>query len=43
LLQLEGDAGAGKLIHQQRSLVGIVPFPQGEIDIDTPQDIANLQ
>ncbi|MEO5684494.1 MAG: nucleotidyltransferase family protein [Chitinophagaceae bacterium] len=42
LLQLKGDAGAKKLIMQQPALC-TVPFPLGDIDIDTAADYSALQ
>lgn len=42
LLQLQGDEGAKKIIRRYSYEVGTVSFPQGEIDIDTPDDYAGL-
>jgi molybdenum cofactor cytidylyltransferase len=42
LLGLEGDAGAKKLISQNLNLVATIPFPQGHIDIDTPEAYQKL-
>ena len=43
LLTLQGDAGAKKIIAQQQEHVVTVPFPLGEIDIDTAADYSRLQ
>jgi molybdenum cofactor cytidylyltransferase len=43
LLQLKGDAGAKKLIVQQQDKIATVPFPLGDIDIDTVADYNKLQ
>lgn len=43
LLQLKGDAGAKKLIMQQPGKIAAVPFPLGNIDIDTAADYTRLQ
>jgi molybdenum cofactor cytidylyltransferase len=42
LLQLKGDTGARKIIQQHANEVGIVPFPQGDIDIDKQSDYDNI-
>lgn len=42
LLELEGDAGARKLIKQHGEDVAIVDFPEGSIDIDTRKDYETL-
>ncbi|MEP6748262.1 MAG: nucleotidyltransferase family protein [Bacteroidota bacterium] len=41
LLQLKGDAGAKKIIMQQNKIT-TVPFPLGDIDIDTAADYTRL-
>jgi molybdenum cofactor cytidylyltransferase len=38
LQRLEGAQGAKKIIQQDTSALCTVPFPQGEIDLDTPED-----
>ncbi|MBL7782850.1 MAG: nucleotidyltransferase family protein [Saprospiraceae bacterium] len=38
LLQLSGDAGAKKIMAAHRDDVATVPFPEGEMDVDTVQD-----
>jgi molybdenum cofactor cytidylyltransferase len=43
LLLLKGDKGAGKILHQQKELVVTVSFPQGAIDIDTPENYEALR
>ena len=43
LLQLKGDAGAKKIIAQQKNKVLTVSFPLGDIDIDTVADYQDLQ
>jgi molybdenum cofactor cytidylyltransferase len=42
LLQLEGDAGAKKIIKSSPQLVQTISFPEGNIDIDTIADYNNL-
>ena len=43
LLRLEGEAGAKQVIQRDLTQVHLLPFPQGEIDIDTPADFARLR
>ena len=43
LATLKGDAGAKRVIQKHLPKVHLVPFPEGEIDIDTPDDLARLQ
>lgn len=43
LLALEGDSGAKKLILQHQYHVATVPFPLGNIDIDTAADADRMQ
>ena len=43
LTTLKGDAGAKRVIQKHLPKVHLVPFPEGEIDIDTPDDLARLQ
>ena len=43
LLQLQGQQGAGRLIAGLGTAVGRVSFPAGLLDVDTPEDYANLQ
>jgi molybdenum cofactor cytidylyltransferase len=42
LLQLKGDTGARKIVQQHANDVGVIPFPQGTIDIDTQSDYEKL-
>lgn len=37
LLALQADEGARRIIRSNRTLVATVPFPNGAIDLDTPQ------
>jgi molybdenum cofactor cytidylyltransferase len=43
LTTLKGAAGAKQVIQKHLPRVHILPFPEGEIDIDTPDDLARLQ
>jgi molybdenum cofactor cytidylyltransferase len=43
LAALKGDAGAKQVIQKHLPKVHLLPFPQGEIDVDTPDDFARLQ
>jgi molybdenum cofactor cytidylyltransferase len=42
LTALEGSVGAKQLIQKHIAEVQLVNFPQGEIDIDTPDDLSRL-
>jgi molybdenum cofactor cytidylyltransferase len=42
LFQLKGDTGARKIIQKYANDVGIIPFPKGNIDIDTPSDFESI-
>ena len=42
LTALKGDEGAKRIIQQHMDQVAIVPFPKGEIDIDTMEDYERL-
>ena len=42
LLALFGDSGAKKLIKKYPDLVETIPFPEGKIDIDVPEDVEKL-
>lgn len=42
LLQLKGEDGAKKLLKLHHDKVALVDFPQGKIDIDTPEDYKRL-
>ena len=43
LKTLEGAAGAKQVIQKHLRKVQLLPFPEGEIDVDTPDDFARLQ
>jgi molybdenum cofactor cytidylyltransferase len=43
LRELNGDEGAKSIIKRHLNQVHLLPFPDGEIDIDTPDDFARLQ
>ena len=43
LLLLEGKEGAKKLLSKYEAIVSTVPFPLGNVDIDTIEDIKNLE
>jgi molybdenum cofactor cytidylyltransferase len=43
LRQLRGDRGAGPLLAGHAGSVHLVPLAGGELDIDTPADLARLQ
>ena len=42
LLKLEGHEGAKKILAAHRDDIAAITFPQGEIDIDTPDDYNKL-
>jgi molybdenum cofactor cytidylyltransferase len=42
LLALGGQEGAKNIIRQHAGDVATIPFPEGIIDIDTPEDLENL-
>jgi molybdenum cofactor cytidylyltransferase len=43
LATLKGAAGAKQVIQKHLPRIHLLPFPEGEIDIDTPDDLARLQ
>jgi molybdenum cofactor cytidylyltransferase len=43
LLALKGQEGAKKLLYKYADQVSTIPFPEGSIDIDTPEDYQNLK
>jgi molybdenum cofactor cytidylyltransferase len=43
LRELNGDEGAKAIVKRHFEHVHLLPFPNGEIDIDTPDDFARLQ
>ncbi len=42
LMELAGDVGAKSLVRKYMKEAAFVPFPQGEIDIDTVEDLKKL-
>ena len=42
LTQLAGSSGAKEIIKKHSSAAHFVPFPEGEVDVDTPDDFADL-
>ena len=42
LTQLAGSSGAKEIIKRHASAAHFVPFPEGEIDVDTPDDFSDL-
>jgi molybdenum cofactor cytidylyltransferase len=42
LMELTGDVGAKSLVRKYLNEAAFVPFPKGEIDIDTVEDYKNL-
>jgi molybdenum cofactor cytidylyltransferase len=43
LVRIERAAGAKQVIQRHLAQVHVLPFPAGEIDLDTPTDFARLQ
>jgi molybdenum cofactor cytidylyltransferase len=43
LRQLSGDRGAGPLLARHAASACLIPLPGGDVDIDTPADLARLQ
>lgn len=43
LTDLNGTSGAKEIIKRHAADAHLLPFPQGEVDIDTPQDLSQLQ
>lgn len=43
LMLLEGDVGARRVINRNAEHVTLVPFTDGAVDIDTPEDYERLQ
>jgi molybdenum cofactor cytidylyltransferase len=43
LAALKGDAGAKQVVQKHLPKVHLLPFPRGEMDIDTPDDFARLE
>ncbi|MET0649574.1 MAG: nucleotidyltransferase family protein, partial [Pyrinomonadaceae bacterium] len=42
LARLEGAAGAKQVIKRHASEAHFIPFPGGEVDVDTPDDFSRL-
>jgi molybdenum cofactor cytidylyltransferase len=42
LMQLEGRSGAKEIIKRHASEAHLLPFPNGEVDVDTPDDFSRL-
>ncbi|MGC1872715.1 MAG: nucleotidyltransferase family protein [Acidobacteriaceae bacterium] len=42
LLELQGDQGARALLQQPGTAIHAIDFPGGELDLDSPEDIARL-
>ena len=42
LARLEGAAGAKQVIRRHASEAHFLPFPGGEVDVDTPDDLSRL-
>jgi molybdenum cofactor cytidylyltransferase len=42
LMQLQGMSGAKEIIKRHASDARLIPFPQGSVDVDTPDDFENL-
>jgi molybdenum cofactor cytidylyltransferase len=43
LLELKGDQGARTLLQKPGAAVATIDFPEGELDLDSPVDLARLQ
>ena len=42
LTQLAGSSGAKEIIKRHASEAHFIPFPEGEVDVDTPDDFSSL-
>jgi molybdenum cofactor cytidylyltransferase len=42
LARLEGNAGAKHLIEKNAANAHVLPFPEGQLDVDTPDDFSRL-
>ena len=42
LTQLAGSSGAKEIIKRHASETHFLPFPEGEVDVDTPNDFSLL-
>jgi molybdenum cofactor cytidylyltransferase len=43
LRELSGDRGAGPILTRHAADIYLIPLPGGDVDIDTPADLARLQ
>jgi molybdenum cofactor cytidylyltransferase len=43
LLALNGQEGAKKILVAYKNFISLIPFPLGQVDIDTPEDYQNLE
>jgi molybdenum cofactor cytidylyltransferase len=43
LLELQGDQGARALLQQPGAAVDAIEFPEGELDLDSPEDLQRLE
>ncbi|MGV3505249.1 MAG: nucleotidyltransferase family protein [Adhaeribacter sp.] len=43
LLNLQGQQGAKKILLAYKDFLALVPFPMGQVDIDTPDDLKKLE
>lgn len=43
LLELQGDQGARTMLQQPGAAIHPVDFPEGELDLDSPEDLQRLQ
>jgi len=43
LLELQGDQGARTLLQQSGTVVHTIAFPEGELDLDSPEDLQRLE
>ena len=43
LLAVEGDRGAREVIERHGEVVSAVAWPEGEVDVDRPEDLAKLE
>jgi molybdenum cofactor cytidylyltransferase len=42
LAELRGDRGARRILEARRAELRELPFPEGDVDLDTPEDLARL-
>lgn len=43
LLQLKGDIGARSVVRQHTDMVDVIPFPGGDVDVDTEADYERIK